>query len=89
MASKEFSAREAALIAQARAARPQNISAPTQGAPAVPGADAAERAALLMAAARAETGRNRRRRKVFYVWVPFAFMAAAGMWTLLWMWNKL
>jgi hypothetical protein len=55
----------------------------------VPGADAAERAALLMAAARAETGRNRRRQKMFYVWVPFAFMAAAGMWTLLWMWNKL
>jgi hypothetical protein len=89
MPSKNLSAREAALIAQARAGQPQKVSAPAQAAPAAPGADAAERAALLLAAARAETGRNRRRQIMLYVWVPFAFMAVTGMWTLLWMWNKL
>jgi hypothetical protein len=47
------------------------------------------RAAALIAQARAETERLRRRHKMLYVWVPFAFMSVTGLWTLLWMWLKL
>jgi len=57
------------------------------GAARAPATDPARRAAALMAAARAETERLRRRRRRLYVWVPLAFMSAAGLWTLLWMWH--
>ena len=93
MADKPLSAREAALLAQAsRLALPQTDpvepAAAADPAPA-PGSDAAARIAALMQAARAETERNRRRQKMLYVWVPFAFMAVSGRWTLVWMWTKL
>ena len=115
MADKNLAAREAALIAQARAQLQQKAAVKTEagalepcapaGAPQAqdptqsheaasrvkPELDlaAAQRLAALIAAAGAETERARRRQKLLYVWVPFAFMVATGMWTLLWMWNKL
>ena len=91
MADKPLSAREAALLAQAsRLALAQTDPVePAAAAVPAPGSDAAARIAALMEAARAETERNRRRQKMLYVWVPFAFMAVSGLWTLLWMWNKL
>ncbi len=117
MADKGMSAKEAALIAQARAevqksaavraepassrasaARPQGqvlqppepseAASPVEAAIPAPPADAADRIALLMAAARAETERVRRRQKMLYVWAPFAFIAIIGTSTLLWIWNK-
>lgn len=118
----KLSAREAALIAQAReelkkrsgvqadaqatasvarvkrtlapaaieAAAPGAIerAAPT-GAKAGPGLDAAERVAALMAATRADNERQRRRQRQLYLWTPLAFMCAVGLWTLIWMWNRL
>lgn len=117
-----LSAREAALIAQAReelkkrsgvqagaqatasvarvkrtlapaaieAAAPGAVerAAPT-GAKAAPGLDAAERVAALMAATRADNERQRRRQRQLYLWTPLAFMCVAGLWTLIWMWNRL
>ena len=59
------------------------------GAQPAPAADPAERIAALIAAARAETKRQRQRRKMLYVWVPFACMAVTGISTLLWIWHKL
>ena len=53
------------------------------------GPDHEERIAALMAAARTETERLRRRQRRLYVWLPVAFMSVAGLWTLLWMWHKL
>ena len=47
------------------------------------------REAALMAAARAESERLRRRQRQLYVWVPVAFMCVVGLWTLLWMWHRL
>jgi len=51
--------------------------------------DPAERVAALMAAARAETERQRRRHKTLYLWVPVAVMSVTALWTLLRMWHKL
>jgi hypothetical protein len=59
------------------------------GATPAPTAVPAQRAAALMAVARAETERLRRRRRQLHVWVPVAFMSAVGLCTLLWMWHKL
>jgi hypothetical protein len=55
----------------------------------VPAVDAAERIAALMAAARAETERLRRRQRRLYVWAPIAFMSVIVLWTLLSMWHRL
>ena len=124
MAGDKLSAKEAALIAQARAGLEQKPGVPP-GAPATapvapvakrgaPGAgvegaapaaaiedvatggaaparslDPAERIALLMAAARAETERRRKQHKMFYLWVPVAVISVTGLWTLLWMSQKL
>ena len=49
----------------------------------------AERLDALMRAARAESGRQRERQRRLYVWVPVAFFSVAGLWTLLWLWNRL
>jgi len=54
-----------------------------------PATDPAQRAAALMALARAENELNRRRRRQLYVWVPLAFVSAIGLWMLLWMWLRL
>jgi len=110
MADRQLSAKEALLIAQARAElqqataaqpapeapaeRPQRLASPAAATPLVQampatGAAAEERIAALMAAARADTERARRRRKLLYVWLPFAFMAISGIWTLVWMWSTL
>jgi len=127
MADNKLSAREAALIAQARAelekrpaaradvaasvpvepvraaaaigsAAPEAVDpvAPDaikrlgpSGATPAPNVDPAERVAALMAAARAETERLRRRQRQLYVWVPVAFMSVIGLWTLLWTWHSL
>lgn len=59
------------------------------GATPAPAADPARRVAALMAVARAETERLRRRRRQLYVWVPVAFMSVVGLWTLLSMWHRL
>jgi hypothetical protein len=59
------------------------------GAARAPATDPAQRVAALMAAARAETERLRRRRRQLYVWLPIAFMCAIGLWTLLLMWHRL
>ncbi len=59
------------------------------GATPAPAADPAQRVAALMAAARAETERLRRRRRQLYVWAPFAFMSVVGLWALLWLWHRL
>lgn len=127
MADKPLSAREAALIEQARAELAQKTRAQA-GAPAAPQLsdppagrveratpaaarnpnasgtgiapepqraapaatlDPAERVDLLINAARAETARLRRRQRLLYVWIPGAFIALAGLWTLLWMWQQL
>ncbi len=58
------------------------------GARPAPILDPAERVAALMAAARAETERLRLRRRQFYVWAPFAFICAVGLWTLFWVWHR-
>ncbi len=124
MADDKLSAREAALIEQARAELARKRAAAPQAAPAAAvarvkrtlpaaeieagapqalahaapggdkpvapgGADPVERIAAVMAAARAETARTRQRQRKIYVWVPVAFFATAGMWTLLWMWQRL
>jgi hypothetical protein len=126
VAGDKLSAREAALIAQARAElekkssvqpaapppprasasraegpaplaraeRAAPVAATEPGAPAAvepvaPVLDVAERTAALLAAARAETERQRRRQRQLYVWVPAAFISLAGLWTLLWLWQKL
>ena len=69
---------------------PEAIKHPApSGAAPVPALDAAERIAALMAAARAETERLRRRQRRLYVWGPVAFMSVIGLWTLLWMWHRL
>jgi hypothetical protein len=59
------------------------------GAAPVPALDTAERIGALMAAARTETERLRRRQRQLYVWTPVAFMSVIGLWTLLWMWHRL
>ncbi len=124
MAGDKLSAKEAALIAQARGElekKPGVTPGALATAPAAPVAkrvapeaggegaapaatsqvlasgdaaparslDPAERIALLMAAARAETERQRQQHKMFYLWVPVAVISVTGMWTLLWMWQKL
>ncbi len=65
----------------ARAASPQASAA------AVP--DPAERAAALMAAARAEHAQLRQRHRRRYLWAPLALLSVLSLWTLLWMWQKL
>ena len=110
MAENKLSAREAALLAQARdeVRKHAAAGAPTAraeaAAPAVPSlpaatgasvapqpavADPAGRLAALMEAARAESARLRVRQRKLYVWAPVAFIALLGLWTLLWMWQRL
>jgi hypothetical protein len=99
----KLSAKEAAMIAQVRAelgtappaqvqsavppARVDGTPAAAAIEPVAPALGAAERAAELMAAARAESERLRRRRHQLYVWAPIAFIAAVVLWTLLWVWH--
>jgi hypothetical protein len=59
------------------------------GATRAPATDPVKRVAALMAAASAESERLQRRRHQLQVWVPVAFMCAAGLWALLWMWHRL
>lgn len=111
MRADKLSARQAALIAQARAQlgkTPVQAPATAQVArvkrslPAAPVENAAgeaptpasarspaERLDALMGAARAESQRRRERQRRLYVWVPLAFFSVAGLWTLLWLWNRL
>ena len=124
MAGDKLSAKEAALIAQARgelktkptvqpgamatasvapvakrAAPAAGVegAAPAAASQALASGDAAparsldpaEHIALLMAAARAETERRRQQHKMYYLWVPVAVISVTGLWTLLWMWQKL
>ncbi|MFA5916481.1 MAG: hypothetical protein WC830_23295 [Burkholderiales bacterium] len=103
MSEDKLSAREAALIAQARAALQKKTppsapparseAAPVSAAPAdaspASSADPAQRIAALMAAARAESERTRQRQRKLYVWAPLAFMSVLGLWTLLWLWHRL
>jgi len=104
-----ISAKEAALIAQARAeqqeksdvlpgaraaapaVKPSDPAAVEAVAPVAPAPllDPAERAAALIAAARAETERRRQRQRRLYVWFPVAFICVASLCTLLWMWHRL
>jgi hypothetical protein len=100
----KLSAKEAALIAQARSELDKNSTVQAGAMAAAPGAiepvvppgatpasalDPAARIAAVMAAARAESERQRRRQRQFYVWAPIAFMFVAALWTLLWLWHKL
>jgi hypothetical protein len=104
VAADRRAAREAALIAQARAELGQTAAAPgadcapaaetvERTAPAAaatpPSTDPQQRIAALMAAARAESERLRLRRRRLYVWAPTAFTCVAGLWALLWMWHRL
>jgi len=114
VSADKLSAREAALIAQARAqmgktppaqadpsatvqvarvegtvpAAPNPDLAP-ENARSAPGADPAERLAALMAAARADSERQRERQRRLFLWVPLAFICLAGLWALVWMWQRL
>jgi len=112
VAEDKLSAREAALLAQARAELAQKApqSAPQSAplaraaarspaaAPADPApgagkpaacADPAERLAALMAAARAESERQRLRQRRLYMWAPLAFMSVLALWALAWLWHSL
>ena len=104
MADDKLSAREAALIAQARAEAQQRPAARADAAavaasarteapapPAAPAAnsDPAERIAALMEIARAESERLRRKQRQLYVWAPVAFMSVLGLWALAWLWHML
>ena len=92
MADDKLSAREAALIAQARVALGQTPAAGPAAAPspgAAASADPAQRMAALMDAARAEHARERARLRKFYVWVPLALLSVLGLWTLAWLWTKI
>jgi len=81
----------AAPVARAeRAAPPGVIQVVTLGGKSsAPATDPAQRAAALLALARAENELNRRRRRQLYVWVPLAFMSAIGLWMLLWISHRL
>lgn len=102
MAGNKLSAKEAALIAAARAALRQPPAVPADAPAAAPpvraepkpaaapaALDPEERLAALMAAARAENARVRVRQRKLFVWFPVAFSSVAGLWTLLWMWHRL
>ena len=110
MTGDKLSAKEAALIAQARGelkmkpgvqpgamatapvapvAKREVPAAGVEAAAPARSLDPAEHIALLMAAARAETERRRQQHKMFYLWVPVAVISVTGLWTLLWMWQKL
>ena len=104
MAADQLSAREAALIAQARAELAKTAAAPEADRPsapasvehpapadtlAAPGADTERRIAALMAAAHAESERLRLLRRRLYVWAPTAFTSVVGLGVLLWMWHRL
>jgi hypothetical protein len=114
MPDDKLSAKEAAVLAQVRAALGNNrlaqahteatepVAFTGQAAPGAaiqlvtlgraaraPATDPAKRAAALMAAARAERERLQQQQRQLRVWVPVAFMSAAGLWALLWMWHRL
>src|SRR5487761_2102312 len=72
------------------AASPDAVDDPAlNGATPTPVADPAERIAVLLAAARAESEGRRQRQRRLYVWAPVAFVSVIGLSTLLWLWHRL
>ena len=102
MPADKLSAKEAALIAQARAqvaksqapaaaqvARVKRTLESTAHSRPAPVETPAERLAALMDAARAENERERERQRRLYLWTPLAFISVVALWALLWMWRRL
>ena len=102
MPADKLSAKEATLIAEARAqlgrtpaqtpahAQVARIKRTRAAAPEQdPAATPAERLAALMAAARAQSERERERQRRLYLWTPLAFISVVGLWALVWMWHRL
>ena len=102
MPADRLSAKEAALIAQARAqvaqsqaaraAQVARVKRPPEGAAQTKPAPAetpAQRLAALMDAARAENERERERQRRLYLWIPLALLSVVALWALLWMWRRL
>jgi len=76
----------AAAAAPAKRAPPDAaIDAPAAG-DREPDSDPETRLAALMAVARAESERLRRRQLRLYLWTPLAILCAIGLWALLWLW---
>ncbi len=100
MPEDKLSAKEAALVAAARAAvereeappAAQSVAAPAEPMPEKArnerSADMAERLAAMFAAERERSERLRRRQRLLLVWTPSAFAICVGLWTLVWMWRQ-